>query len=138
MGHALVGPPRTTHLAIYTDAPFVSSSAKPRTYLAPCTIAHLMLLASSASVPNTHHPRLPPLRPPPVALPPRSLPHRDRPPLVPSLTFALRLLLKIRASDKDLRGSWPVSRRSRLHLGPRWVVLFVRALLPRGGRGADV
>jgi hypothetical protein len=41
------------------------------------------------------------------------------PTLVPSLTFALRFLLDARPSGKDIKGSWPASRRSRLHPRPR-------------------
>jgi hypothetical protein len=85
------------HSAIYTDATFVSSLAKPHTYLASC------LLRTRAK----HPPSLPPsISVPTYACPcpclPTPLSRHDRPPLVPSLTFTLRLLLDARASGKDL------------------------------------
>jgi hypothetical protein len=61
-------------------------------------------------------------------------------PLVPSLTFAT---LPFASSSmlvppaRISRGSWLASMRTRLHPGPRQAVLFVRALLPRCGRGVD-
>lgn len=65
--------------------------------------AHTLLLASSALAPNAHHPCLPlfPSLPAPAPASPPPVPPRQTP-LVPSLTFTLRLLLDARASSKDL------------------------------------
>jgi hypothetical protein len=131
------------HLYNYTDAPTAPSSAASPAHLTTRTAAHPALLASSAPTPNAHHPRLPPLRPPPVPAPvccpclADPLPRRDKPPLIPSLIFSLRLLLNAGASSKNLKGLWSASRRSRLHPRPRRALLFVRMLNPRGGRGDD-
>jgi hypothetical protein len=93
---------------LYRRPPSITSSVASPSHI-PRTAAQPALLASFAPTPNTHHPRLLPLRPrlrcPHVLpLPCRPLSCHDRPPLVPSLTFAHRLLLDARTSSKDLEG----------------------------------
>jgi hypothetical protein len=134
----------TTHLAIYTDASLHAIvTRKPRTSHAPRTVAQPTLLISSAPVLNAHYHPLPPLRPTPAPAPtcchyfPTPCPAATDPPWYPPSTLPFASSLMPATSPRILRGSWPTSRRSRLHLGPRCVVLSVRALLPRGGRGAD-
>jgi hypothetical protein len=124
-----------THLAIYTNAPLRAIVGhKPHTHRAPRTAAHPALLALHV------HAKRPPSSPPSTLAPPASAtaccpslctpaPSRQTP-LVPSLTFALRLLLDAHASVKDLEGLVAASRRSRLHSGPQWTALSASALLP--------
>jgi hypothetical protein len=108
---------------------------KPRTSRAP------RLLCARAKHPPSSPPSTLALTcacPQVLPLPPRPLPHRVRPPWSHPSPSSFASSSMPAPTARISRDSSPTSKRSRLHPGPRRVVLSVHALLPRGGWGADV